>query len=114
MTTVTEAVTAKPPLGADLAAGLDVLSGSQEITFNLYKKMVLPLDGFVFWINYNLVTPTVGDPPATTVIQGSLHYSTDLEQEEDSTISANTIVFTALTQCDLFQQTDPQFMYLAN
>jgi hypothetical protein len=114
MTTVTEAVTAKPSLGADLAAGIDVLSATQTITFYLYKKMVLPLDGFMFWINYNLLIPSPNDPPATINIQGSLHYSTDVMQEETSSISMNTIVFTALTQCDSFQEVDPEWLYLAD
>jgi hypothetical protein len=115
MTTVDEALSnSKPPLAAELAAGIGVLSGNQTIIFNLYKKLILPLDGFVFWVNYDLIIPTAGDPPSSINIQGSLHYSTEMEQEESSTISYNTIVFTALTQCDIFNQIDPQFIYLAN
>lgn len=113
MTTVSEAVgTTKPPLGALLAEGVNVLDANQTITFTLYKKYILPADGFVFWINQNL-NPLVGDPAATVNIKGALHFSTELQQEEESTISLNTIVFTALAPCDLFQQIDPQFMYLA-
>ena len=116
MTTVDEALTggSKPPIGAQLAAGLDVLSGNQTVTFTLYQRKILPLDGFAFWVNYSLITPTIGDPPATVTIKGSLHYSTEVEQEEDSTISMNTIVLTAQSRCDLFNQIDPQWMYLAN
>ena len=114
MTTVNEAASnQKPQLAAELAAGLDLLSGRQQITFTLYKKMVLPLDGFVFWINSNLLTdPNL--PSATQIVQGSLHYTTEMQQEEASTISLNTIVFTAKTPCDLFQEIDPQYLYLAN
>jgi hypothetical protein len=115
MTTVNEAMnSSKPPLGATLAAGVEQLSANQQVTFTLYKRLVLPLDGFVFWVNYNLVTPNAGDPPATRVIQGSLHYSTETEQDEDGTLSINTIVFTALDHVDRFNQIDPQFMYLAD
>lgn len=115
MTTVAEATTSsKPPLAAELAAGIGVLSAYQQITFTLYKKLVLPLDGFVFWVNYDLITPTDGDPASSIVIQGSLHYSTEMDQAESYTISYNTIVFTALTQCDIFNQINPQFLYLAN
>src|ERR1700733_1306480 len=115
MTTVSEATsTAKPPLAAELAAGVGVLSANQTITFTLYKKMVLPLDGFVFWINYSLVTPVSGDPAASVIIQGALHYSTEMEQEEWYSVSKNTIVFTALTQCDVFNEIDPQFLYLGD
>jgi hypothetical protein len=113
MTTVTEAVgSAKPPLAAELAAGVNVLSANQSITFTLYKYLVLPLDGFNFLVNYNLITPTSGDPPASVVIQGALHYSTDVIQEETSSISMNTMVFTALTQIDNFQDIDPPWLYI--
>jgi hypothetical protein len=115
MPTVTEAVgSGKPPLGAILEAGVNTLDANQTITFTLYKRMVLPLDGFLFWVNYSLVTPVVGDPPAILNIKGALHYSVEAEQEEESTISMNTIVFTGLTQCDIFNQIEPQFLYLAN
>lgn len=116
MTTVTEALAgvSKPPLGAVLSAGVNVLDANQTIVFTLYKKMVLPLDEFVYWVNYNLITPTEGDPPATVSIMGALHYATEVMQEEDSTISQNTMIFTALAPCDIFQQIEPQFLYIAN
>jgi hypothetical protein len=114
MPTVDEAIGAKnSQLANELAAGVNLLSGNQKVTFNLYKKMILPLDGFVFWVNYSLLAPSEGDPPAQTTISGSLHYSTEVEQAVSSTISINTIVFTALSRCDLFNQINPQFMYLA-
>jgi hypothetical protein len=113
MTTVNEAMgTTKPALGALLEAGINVLDANQTITFTLYKKIILPADGFVFWVNQNL-NPLPTDPPATVTVKGALHFSTELQQEEESTISLNTIVFTALAPCDLFQQINPQYMYLA-
>jgi hypothetical protein len=115
MTTVTEAIgNWKPQLGSVLESGVNVLDANQTVTFTLYQKTVLPLDGFVFWINASLLTPGVNDPEPTVIIQGALHYSTETQQEEQSTISLNTIIFTALNQCDLFQQIDPQWMYLAD
>jgi hypothetical protein len=114
VTTVTEATTnKKPPLGSELAAGVEFLSATQTITFTLYKRMILPLDGFLFWVNSNIVTPA---PilPITVTIEGSLHYSTETEQEESSNVSVNTIVFTALKKCDVFQQLAPPWLYLAN
>lgn len=115
MTTVNEAVgNTKPPLGALLEAGVNLLDASQTITFTLYKRMILPFDGFAFWVNVNLVTLAEGDPAPVTTVQGALHFSTEMQQEEESTISLNTIVFTALAPCDLFQQIDPQWLYLAS
>jgi hypothetical protein len=113
VTTVTEATSnRKTPLGSELAAGVEFLSATQTINFTLYKRMILPLDGFLFWINNSLVTPA---PvlPATVAIEGSLHYSTETEQEESSNLSVNTIVFTALKKCDVFQQLAPPWLYLA-
>lgn len=115
MTTVNEAASnAKSSLAADLAAGVKQLSANQQITFTLYKKMVLPYDGFVFWVNGNLIVADANTPPILANIHGSLHYSVELEQEEDASLSINTIVFTALTPCDIFQEIDPQYLYLAN
>jgi hypothetical protein len=116
MTTINEAINSntKPPLGAILEAGVNTLDANQTITFTLYKRIVLPLDGFIFWVNMNVAHPSVGDPPTTLNIQGALHYSVETEQEQESTISLNTVVFTALTQVDTFNQINPQFMYLAN
>lgn len=117
MTTVNEAKSNnknKSAMAAELAAGVNTLSANQKVTFTLYKKMVLPIDGFLFWINCNLAHPTQGDPPLTLTVEGSLHYSTETEQEENASISYNTIVFTALTPCDIFNEINPQYIYLAN
>jgi hypothetical protein len=113
MTSVNEAIqNPKGPIATELAAGVDFLSGGAEITFLLYKKLVLPMDGFVFWVRSNLAPPLPIEPD-TVNISGSLHYSTEIGQEQDATIAYNTIVFTALAQIDLFQQLNPQYIYLA-
>jgi hypothetical protein len=114
MTTVNEAAGGKPPLASLLEAGVNFIDANQTITFTLYKRMVLPLDGFLFWVNYSLVAPEAGDPQATQLIKGALHYSVEVEQEEESTISVNTIVFTSLKQCDIFNEIAPPFLYLAD
>jgi len=113
MTSVNEAIqNPKGPIAAELAAGVDFLSGGAQVTFLLYKKLVLPLDGFVFWVRSNLAPPLPIEPDIVN-ISGSLHYSTEIEQEETSTLGINTIVFTAEAQIDLFQQLNPQYIYLA-
>ena len=113
MVSVNEAAgNAKSQLAAELAAGVNLLSGNLQIQFLLYRKLVLPLDGFVFWVRSNLTSPSPIDPDSVN-IPGSLHYSTELGQEEDATIAYNTIVFTAESQIDLFQSMNPQYIYLA-
>jgi hypothetical protein len=113
MVTVNEAANnAKGQLAAELAAGVNFLSESTQIQFLLYKKLILPLDGYVFWVRANLAPPVPVEPDLV-MIAGSLHYSTEIGQEEDATIAYNTVVFTALNPIDLFQDMNPQYIYLA-
>ena len=56
MASATEAAGAKPPLGAGLAQGVQTISNNEQVTFTLYVKLVLPLDGYVFWVNASLLT----------------------------------------------------------
>lgn len=117
MPTIDEAVAgAKTPLAASLAAGVNNISYGQFITFTLYKKMILPVDGFVFWVKGDLVQPDQLPPntPSTVNIQGSLHYSTEVGQHEDATAAYNTVVFTALSEIDTFKDINPQILYLAD
>lgn len=113
MATVDESLFAKTPLGSDLAAGVDLLSLNQEITFTRYVRLVLPIDGYVFWVNASLIGPSAlynkaglnkvpfNKSPNTVVaavtkiIKGSLHYATDTRQDESETYSANRVVFTS-------------------
>lgn len=107
-----EALRAPTPMGADLDAGLDTLSYNQKIRFEPYVRVVLPLDGFVFWIKASTLSPgalinamginvgtidTVSRPtdPAPFIAPGSLHYAIDSRQTDDSNYSANRVVFTS-------------------
>lgn len=114
MASVAESVGAKTPMGSDLAEGVETLDLEQEITFTRYVRLVLPLDGFVFWVRANLVTlsallnhalcnrvafnqaPRTINPETPTLnAKGSLHYATDVRQEAGETYAANRIVFTS-------------------
>lgn len=48
----------RKPLGAALAAGVESISYNQTVTFTKYVKVILPLDGFVFWVKADLVSGT--------------------------------------------------------
>lgn len=50
MPSVADALNAKPPLAADLAAAVKDLSANQTIAFALYQRYVFPLDGMNYWI----------------------------------------------------------------
>lgn len=132
MATVTESAGAKTPMGSDLAAGVDALSLDQQITFTLYVRLVLPLDGYVFWVKAELLTPSalanalrpgVVPPnlaPAivaaakTLIVKGSLHYGTDSRQEQEENYSANRMVFTAEDEVNDLDNITPGTMWIGS
>jgi len=130
MATVTESSGAKPQLASGLAEGTNTLSGNQEVIFTLYAKLILPLDGYVFWVNASLLSNSalynasqygrleydvypLGVPARQVTVQGSFHLTTELLQLEDRTPAHNHIIFTALTEIQDFNLIAPQFMYIA-
>jgi hypothetical protein len=54
----TESARARHQLGATLVAGERVLSENQTITFTKYIRLVLPIDGTVFWLRADLASPS--------------------------------------------------------
>lgn len=111
MTNAAEASVARTPLGADLKAGIDAISYNQKITFTKYVQKILPLDGFIFWVKWDLVVSPV--PPGTKTIMGSFHYATEQRQEEAETYSVNRVIFTAQSDIDFFNDINPTTIYIA-
>ena len=127
---IAESLTAQTPLGSALRAGLETLSLGQTITFTKYVRLVLPLDGFVFWVKADLLStsallnasrlnsfganqrPRVITPAPTVVAQGSLHYATDARQEEVANYAANHVVFTSEIEVDDFNQVGSEVLLL--
>jgi hypothetical protein len=58
MASVAESAGSQNPLQAALDAGLDVISQQASICFKKYLKVVLPLDGFIFWVEASTVNPS--------------------------------------------------------
>jgi hypothetical protein len=58
MATLAEALETPNPsqIHDALAAGVDVLSGQQTVSFVPYVRTVLPIDGYVFWLNAALLS----------------------------------------------------------
>jgi hypothetical protein len=101
------------PLNASLRVGIEAISGSQKITFVLYVRLVLPLDGFVFWVRSDLLsqeallnsigyndtmlgqTPSIQTPAPVIEATGSLHYSSTKVQEATEVYGNNQVVFTS-------------------
>jgi hypothetical protein len=123
---------AAKPLEAALKTGLETLDANQTVQFVKYKKLVLPLDGFVFWVRANLLNPNAepnaypfnvfqfnqppnpkAPGPDTVTIKGSLHFDTRTEQGESEIISVNRCIFTAESRIDEFNTIGPDELYIA-
>lgn len=85
-----------------LREGLAQLSYDTVVTFQGYSRVVLPLDGFVFW-----------SPSIPVDVQGSLHYSQEIVQNEDETQGLASVLFTSETQVALFEDAPPNTIYVA-
>lgn len=118
MPTVGEGI-GQTELNAGLDLGLETLSLQQTVTFTKYVQKVLPLDGYVFWVRWDLLSPAALKAAGTTrsggvvKVKGSLHYATDNIQREDETLSINRVIFTAEAPIDEFNQVASNVMYLA-
>jgi len=130
MATVNESVGNQSQLNAALRGGIESIDRNQTITFTKYVRLVLPLDGFVFWVRADQVsaaalanasvlnsaalnTPlTVVTPAPTVIVRGSLHYSTDVVMEEGEAYDRNTVIFTAESDIDPFNEVGPEVMYI--
>jgi hypothetical protein len=130
MATVNETATAKPQLAAGLIEGAQTLAGNQLVEFTLYIKVVLPLDGYVYWVNanllndsaiYNMAVPNVAEynvrgdniPPKVITINGSFHFSADVLQFEDRTFAASHVKFTSPILITDFDKISPNMLYIA-
>lgn len=130
MATIAETVGTKTELASGLAQGVNTISLNQTVTFTLYVRLVLPLDGYVFWVNAALLTDSAlfdaaqynrleydnyeaPVPSRILVAQGSLHYTSETNQLEDRTTAFNTMIFTSLQEITDFNSINPSMMYVA-
>jgi hypothetical protein len=80
-------------LAGALRDGIETLDLGQEVTFQAYTRVVLPVDGYVFW------SPTI-----QKVVKGSLHYAQEIEQNEDELFGLANVTFTS--ECKITDFTD--------
>lgn len=105
-------------LSTVLKSAVETISSGHEITFTLYVRMVLPLDGFVYWINAAIVSPEVlermelSSASKTRKIKGSLHRQVVTEQNDTTSRDVNNIIFTPIEKIDDFNLQDPNTLYL--
>ena len=120
-------------VNAALVSGLKVLSRDYQLTFTQYVRLVLPLDGFVFWVRGDLVgqsarfnasaldgsafnAPFPSQPAASTqtLSEGSLHYSADQRQNEDETLAVNSVVLTTSTEVQPLNEVAPGTIWVGS
>jgi hypothetical protein len=106
------------PIHDALATSLDVLSADQTVTFVPYLRTVLPVDGYIFWLNATLLSPQQlaqnGLQTAEAVtVSGSLHYSSRGVQARDETIVVRRVDFATPTPIAAFAEIAPNVLYVA-
>jgi hypothetical protein len=124
------------PLAAGLRQSERAISQNQEITFRQYNRLVLPLDGFVFWVAAPLITPGVlaraaafntfafntapfnasaaaGVVDNTAVVRGSLHLSTTMKQGEETNNADDLITFTSEQEVQFLNKVGLDTLYVA-
>lgn len=118
-------------MASALSAGVNVVDLDQTVTFVEYRRLVLPLDGFVFWCRADTLSPSalantspvnnfalnqapqVTVPARTIVAQGSLHHTTVNRQNLDESSSTNRMVFTSKDEVVDLNDIAPDSLYLA-
>jgi len=102
MSIVSEAGAAPTQLQAALESGLEQISSNQTVTFQQYTKYTFCEDGFVFWVATGYSVP----------FAGSLHILADRRQDEDQTIAANQMVFTAEEEVSQLNSVAPNTLWV--
>jgi hypothetical protein len=102
-------------MSSALQAGIETLDLQQTVVFELYKQIVLPVDGFVFWTKASLLAPGTVNPNYSLIVEakGSLHHTTINRQDPDESFSVHRMVFTSLQPINNLGATDPEYLYLA-
>ena len=93
-----------------LQNGLKTLSNDQHITFKKYTQVVLPLDGWVFWVKTSSIEGEV--EPFVKSISGSLHQMIDQDQREDETIAVTSLIFTTSFEIDVLKEVETTVMWI--
>lgn len=128
----TEAIGQPTELKAGLDAGLDTLGLQFSVDFVLYKRLVLPLDGSVFWCRAATLTPgALGNTSRFNTFQfnqmvtvvptadrltapGYLHHTTVNQQGEDESFSLQKFVFTSEVRVNDLADVAPDEMWIAH
>lgn len=128
---VSESVGNQGQMAQALKIGLETLDLNQTVLFTLYRRVVLPIDGFVFWVRAELLRPgslintfvpnsvtpnqisVVDKGPLQFEAKGSLHQTTVNKQDPAESFSVNRMIFTSEQRVNDLTEVAPNSMYLA-
>lgn len=131
MSVIAETIGTQGQMSSALKAGLETLDLNATVRFTKYRRVVLPADGFVFWVKADLLSSSalVNTAPVNTVTagqiatvtvpapafdaKGSLHHTTVNTQNADESSSTNRMIFTSEISVDDLAAIAPDTMYLA-
>jgi len=102
MAQITEVVSDANQLKSVLRAGLETLDLNSTVTFQKYNQVILPLDGYVFWV-----------PDTVMTVKGSFHYAEDIQQSADETVGFASVVFTSECEITDFALLSQQSIFIA-
>lgn len=128
--TVEDSIDARGQPAGLLKAAVDTISENQVLTFVPYVRLVMPYDGYVFWLKatdigesallnaMGLNTTQLNSSEITSAImpstvQGSIHYAVDMRQEETANLAINRIAFTSQDHIQAFNTVGPNLIYIA-
>src|ERR1700685_1091372 len=127
MVGVDEIDLSKTPMGSDLAEGIKTLALNQKIIFKLYGRVVLPADGWIFWVRADLLAQKPFAQSGLVTAQqlsdddmeagqlkavGSLHYTAEIRQEEAENYAANRVIFTSTEEIQEFNDIAPGVLWI--
>lgn len=82
--------------------GLDTLDLDQEVEFQRYTRVVLPVDSYIFWL------------PTTKIrVNGSMHFSQEMLQNEDETLGLASVLLTTKEPVAYFSGSPGNTLYVA-
>lgn len=128
---VEDAIGARNQPAGLLKDAIDVQSFNQELTFIPYVRLVLPADGYVFWVRKSLVSASAMntvlmnstvlnedkisfDAAEDFVVKGSFHYATDMHQTESAALAVNKVAFASEDHVQQFNSVGPNLIYIAS
>lgn len=130
MSSIAESIGSQSPIAGAMHAGVEAISAVQHVTFTKYMRVVLPLDGFVFWVRADLLSRSalynaalynevVSNQPQRTLsaasvvrAKGSFHYGTDVRQDETETLAVRRVVFTSEVPVQDLSAVGPTMIYI--